>query len=64
MTDWHNRPMADDGRPIPRRDEIFAARGLIEASRVLGRRIPPEIIRDANWPLEDAAPYPEDRTAS
>jgi len=56
--------IAPDGEPIPTRLEILAARGLITVNRRLGREIPDWVFRDAEWPLEDAAPYPKDRSAS
>ena len=59
-----NDYIAEDGEPIPTRLEILAARGVLKASRLLGRDVEPGILRDASWPLGDAAPYPEDRTAS
>jgi len=64
MSDAQSRPIAEDGEPIPTRIEILAARGLIKTRRLLGRDVPPGIIRDANWLLQDAAPYPEDRATS
>lgn len=57
--------IAEDGEPIPTRAQIYAARAVLKGSRRLGRDVEPGILRDANWPIENAAPYPEDdRSAS
>ena len=56
--------IAPDGEPIPTRAQIHAARAVLKASRRLGREVRPGIIRDAEWPLEEAAPYPEERTGA
>jgi hypothetical protein len=44
---------------VPTRVQILASRGLVISLGRLGRSIPPDVIRDAEWPLEEAAPYPE-----
>jgi hypothetical protein len=57
--------IAEDGEPIPTRAQILAARVVLKGTLRLGREVPPGIVRDANWPLKDAAPPPEaDRPAS
>jgi hypothetical protein len=55
--------MTDDD-DAPTHAEIYAARALVKGNRRLGRETPPDVIRDAEWPLEEAAPYPEERTGA
>jgi hypothetical protein len=45
---------------VPTRIEILAAQALVKAGRRLGWEVSPEVLHDAEWPLEKAAPYPED----
>jgi hypothetical protein len=49
----------------PTRAEILAARAMIKLGKKMGRPVTEDVIRDAAWPLSEAAPYPEDtRSAS
>lgn len=56
--------MASDGEPIPTRAQIYAARVVMKGNRRLGRDLPPGVIRDAEWPLVEVAPYPGEKSAS
>lgn len=55
--------MADvpKGWTPPTRADIFIAQAFVISSRRIGRgeEIPDYILRDAEWPLEQAAPYPK-----
>jgi hypothetical protein len=44
---------------IPTRIQILASRGLVKLGKKLNRPVPEDVLRDAAWPLEEAAPYPE-----
>jgi hypothetical protein len=50
---------------VPTRIQILAAQGLVMLGKKLNRPVPEDVVRDAEWPLDEAAPYPEDtRSAS
>ena len=49
---------------VPNRTQICAAQGLVSALERLGREVPSDVIRDAEWPIEDAAPYDDEKSAS
>lgn len=46
---------------IPTRIQILAAQGLVILGKKLNRPVSEDVIRDAEWPLDEAAPYPEER---
>jgi hypothetical protein len=46
--------MMTDADRVPTTTQVLAARVIVAGSRRLGEEVEPEIIRDAEWPLEKA----------
>lgn len=46
---------------IPTRVQILAAQGLVKLGKKRGWPVPDDVVRDAEWPMDEAAPYPEER---
>lgn len=48
--------MSDSDR-VPTVVQVLAARGIVKADRRLGDESDPDVLRDAEWPIEEALDY-------